>query len=98
VDQAGGQSVSNAERVKQIVLQFYEAALNEKDYEKASVFLGPTYTQHNPWVQDGPEGFKRFIEFMKSRYPDARNEVKKAFVDGDHVILHVHSVRIPGTP
>jgi predicted SnoaL-like aldol condensation-catalyzing enzyme len=98
VDHAGGRSVSDAERVKQIVLRFYEAALNEKDYEKASVFLGSTYTQHNPWVQDGPEGFKRFVEFLRSRYPDAHNEVKRAFVDGDHVILHVHSVRVPGTP
>lgn len=88
----------DAQRVKQIVLQFYEAALNEKDYEKAAVFLGSTYRQHNPWVQDGPEGFKRFIEFLRSRYPDAHNEVKKVFVDGDHVILHVHSVRVPGTP
>jgi predicted SnoaL-like aldol condensation-catalyzing enzyme len=98
LDQPGGQSVLDAQRVKQIVLQFYEAALNEKDYEKAAVFLGSTYRQHNPWVQDGPEGFKRFIEFLRSRYPDAHNEVKKVFVDGDHVILHVHSVRVPGTP
>jgi len=98
-----GSSASNdgdldPSRVKQLVLDFYEAALNDKDYERASAFLGSTYRQHNPWVQDGPEGFRRFIEFLRTRYPEARNEVKRAFVDGDHVVLHVHSVRVPGTP
>ena len=27
---------------------------------------------------------------------DAKSEVKRAFVDGDFVILHVHSIRAPG--
>lgn len=59
--------------------------------------MGARYRQHNPLVADGPEGLKAFVDFLKTNYPDAKSEVKRVFADGDHVILHVHSVRIPNT-
>jgi predicted SnoaL-like aldol condensation-catalyzing enzyme len=83
---------------REIVLAFYEAALNEKDVDKAKRYLGDTYIQHNPRVPDGPEGLFRFIRFRRDRYPSARNEVKRVIAEGDLVALHVHSVVIPGTP
>jgi predicted SnoaL-like aldol condensation-catalyzing enzyme len=83
---------------REIVLAFYEAALNEKDVAKASRYLGDTYIQHNPRVPDGPEGLFRFIRFRRDRYPNAHNEVKRVVADGDIVALHVHSVVVPGTP
>ena len=83
---------------RQIVLAFYEAALNEKDVEKAAAFLGDTYIQHNPYVPDGPEGLFRFIRFRREHFPDAHNEVKRVIADGDLVALHVHSVVVPGAP
>lgn len=83
---------------REIVLAFYEAALNEKDVDKAKRYLGDTYIQHNPHVPDGPEGLFRFIQFRRDRYPAARNEVKRVIAEGDLVALHVHSVVVPGTP
>lgn len=83
---------------RDIVLAFYEAALNEKSVEKAKQYLGDTYLQHNPRVPDGVEGLVRFIEFRRTHYPQARNEVKRVIAEGDLVALHVHSVVIPGTP
>jgi len=83
---------------REVVLAFYEAALNEKDVEKAKRYLGDVYIQHNPHVSDGPEGFFRFIRFRRERYPQARNEVKRVIAEGDLVALHVHSVVIPGSP
>jgi len=80
------------------VLAFYEAALNDKDVEKAGLYLGDVYLQHNPHVPDGPEGLFRFIRFRRDNYPDARNEVKRVIAEGDLVALHVHSVVVPGTP
>jgi len=83
---------------RDIVLAFYEAALNEKDVEKVNEFLGDTYIQHNPWVTDGPEGLLRFVRFRRERFPLSRNEVKMVIAEGDLVALHVHSVLVPGTP
>ena len=50
---------------RDIVLKFYEAALNEKNPEKARGFLGDNYIQHNPHVPDGIVGFLRFIMFRR---------------------------------
>ena len=85
------------EENKKIVAAFYDAALNQKDFEKASQYLGPRYTQHNPLAADGREGFKGFITFLKDKFPNNRSEIKRIFADGDYVIVHVHAVREPGT-
>jgi predicted SnoaL-like aldol condensation-catalyzing enzyme len=82
---------------KKVVLDFYEAALNQQDFAKASQYIGSRYTQHNPNAADGPEGFKRFLEFLRDKFPNAHSDIKQAFADGDYVILHVHGVREPGT-
>ena len=82
---------------KQAVLEFYEKALNEKDFEAASRYLGNRYTQHNPTAADGPEGLKAFLAFLRDKFPKSHSEVKRAFADGNYVILHVNAVREPGT-
>jgi predicted SnoaL-like aldol condensation-catalyzing enzyme len=82
---------------KKAALEFYDLAINKKDYEAASRYLGPSYKQHNPLVADGKEGFKTFLEMLKRDFPQARSEVKRVFADGDYVIIHVHSYRLPNT-
>ena len=82
---------------KKIVAAFYDAALNQKDFDAASKYLGPRYTQHNPGAADGPEGLKGFVNFLKEKFPNNRSEIKRMFADGDYVIVHVHAVREPGT-
>jgi predicted SnoaL-like aldol condensation-catalyzing enzyme len=76
---------------------FYDAAINQKDFDKARSYLGDRYTQHNPTAQDGPEGLKGYIAFLKAKFPDQHNEFVRAFADGDYVIIHCHSVQTPGT-
>src|SRR5690349_8642469 len=83
------------ERNKQIVTAFYEAALNQKDFATARKYLGPRYVQHNPTAPDGIEGFKKFITFLRDRYPQSHSDIKQVFADGDYVILHVHAMREP---
>jgi predicted SnoaL-like aldol condensation-catalyzing enzyme len=82
---------------KKNVVEFYEKALNQKDFEAAARYLGPRYTQHNPVAADGPEGLKAFIQFLRDKFPSSRSEIKRVFADGDYVIVHVHAMREPGT-
>jgi predicted SnoaL-like aldol condensation-catalyzing enzyme len=85
------------EENKKTVAAFYDAALNQKDFDAASKYLGNRYTQHNPTAADGPEGLKAFLAFLKDKFPNNRSEIKRIFADGDYVIVHVHAVREPGT-
>jgi predicted SnoaL-like aldol condensation-catalyzing enzyme len=82
---------------KQAVIEFYNKALNDKDFAAASKYLGNRYTQHNPTAKDGPEGLKGFIDFLRDKFPQSHSEIVQAFADGDYVILHVRSIRVPGT-
>ena len=79
------------------MIAFYDAALNQKDFEKAKKYFGAYYKQHNPSAADGPEGLKGFIAFLKAKFPNTKSEFKRVFADGDYVIVHVHAVREPGT-
>jgi predicted SnoaL-like aldol condensation-catalyzing enzyme len=79
------------------VLAFYEKGLNQKDADAALAYVGNRYVQHNPNAADGPDGFRKFIGFLREKFPNSRSEIKRSFVDGDYVILHVHAVREPGT-
>jgi predicted SnoaL-like aldol condensation-catalyzing enzyme len=88
---------ADLEANKKTVLEFYEAGLNKKDFEAASKYFGPKYIQHNPGAPDGIEGFKTFVNFLKEKFPQSHSDIRRVFAEGDHVILHVHSVREPGT-
>ncbi|SEM56136.1 nuclear transport factor 2 family protein [Bradyrhizobium sp. OK095] len=79
------------------VLAFYEKGLNQKDVDAALAYVGDRYVQHNPNAADGPDGFRKFIGFLREKFPNSHSEIKRSFVDGDYVILHVHAVREPGT-
>src|SRR5260221_5138280 len=83
---------------KQTVIAFYEAAINHKDFAAAEKYLGSRYTQHNPNAADGPQGLKKFLDFLRDKYPAAHSEIRQVFAHGEYVILHVHAVREPHTP
>jgi predicted SnoaL-like aldol condensation-catalyzing enzyme len=89
---------SKTEANKKVAVAFYEAAINKKDFASAVSYLGPQYKQHNPTAADGADGLKAFIEFLKTRFPAQRGEIKRVIAEGDLVVLHVHSTRGDGTP
>jgi predicted SnoaL-like aldol condensation-catalyzing enzyme len=90
-------SEAQQETNRKTVLAFYEKGLNQKDADAALAYVGDRYVQHNPGAADGPEGFRKFIAFLREKFPNSHSEIKRSFVDGDFVILHVHAVREPGT-
>ena len=87
---------ADPETNKKIVVDFYNKALNQKDFDAASQYLGPRYIQHNPNVPDGSEALKGLVALLKEKFPNAHSEIKRVIAEGDYVVLHVHSVREPG--
>lgn len=86
---------STQTRNKETVKAFYEAALNEKDFQKASQYMGTSYTQHNPAAEDGPAGFAGFLDYLRDTFPLSRGEMQRIWADEDFVILHVLEKRQP---
>ena len=91
-------NATGLEANKKLVIAFYDASINKKDFAAASRYLGSQYKQHNPTAPDGPEGLKAFIEFLKARFPNQHGEIKQVIAEGDLVVLHVHSTRGDNTP
>jgi predicted SnoaL-like aldol condensation-catalyzing enzyme len=91
-----GRMESKLETNKRLAREYYDCIINKKDFEAAKRYMG-AYKQHNPLLEDGPEGIRKLIEFLKKDFPKARSEVKRAFAEGDYVFLHVHSLRQPNT-
>ena len=81
---------------RQIVRDFYEAALNKKDFEAASRYLGPRYVQHNPEAADGREGLKTYVDHLREKFPNSRSVIMRSVAEGNYVVVHVHATRVPG--
>src|SRR5258706_14838640 len=79
-----------SETNKDIAVAFYKKVFEGRVEDAFRLYAVPTYRQHNPLIEDGMEGLKKFVTWIMSNHPDARCEIKRVFADGDHVILHSH--------
>lgn len=76
---------------KEIAMKFYDLMFNQCDPRKAvELYVGDTYIQHNTEVADGKQAFIAYFERMAAEYPGKKTAFKRAFTDGDHVVLHCH--------
>jgi predicted SnoaL-like aldol condensation-catalyzing enzyme len=98
--QAG--DATQVELNKKSVVEFCEKAFNQKDFEAAKVYFGPQFIDHNPAASgDGTKDidrFKRFLSFLRSKFPQSHFEIQRVIAEGDYVVVHSHGVREPGTP
>jgi predicted SnoaL-like aldol condensation-catalyzing enzyme len=81
-----------------LVLEMYREVLIAMDSSKVDRYLPPHYVQHSSLAPPGRQALKDFLDRVRERSPDATQTIKRAFVDDDHVIVHVHVVRFPGDP
>jgi predicted SnoaL-like aldol condensation-catalyzing enzyme len=79
-----------------LVLEMFEHVLGPMDSAAVDGFISPGYIQHNQLAEPGREGLKRFLDAIRAETPEAVHDVKRAFVDGDHVTVHYHVRRWPG--
>ncbi len=87
--------VEQEEQNKKTVLAFYQAAINDKDFEAASVYMGEDYIQHNPLAATGPSGLKAFVDFARKQAPNFKVEFKRVLADGDYVVVHCRATSGP---
>lgn len=85
------------DRNKKTVVAFYTTMMNEHDPEGAMArYTGDGYTQHNPFVADGKQGFIDAFKDMFRRNPSARMEIKRVVAEEDFVVVHVHHLSAKG--
>lgn len=82
----------------QHVLTMYREVLVAMNPDAVDRFLPPQYIQHSMLAPPGLQALKDFLTRVRKESPDATQEIKQAFVDGDHVIVHVHVKRWPDDP
>ena len=78
-----------------LVLAMFAEVLNPMDSGAVDRFIAPDYVQHNQGVEPGRDALKAFLDMIRGQTPDAVHDVKRAFVDGDHVTVHYHVRRWP---
>jgi predicted SnoaL-like aldol condensation-catalyzing enzyme len=90
--------MTDLERNKEIVLDFYTGAFAGDPEKSVAEHLGESYVQHNPQVADGADAFIGFVNRIKGAFPDAKLEVKRVVAEADIVVTHSEMVLVPGQP
>ena len=83
------------QRNHDLVIAMFDAVLQPLDADAVDRFMAPDYVQHRPLAEPGREALKAFLRTARSETPDAVHDIKRSFVEGDHVTVHYHVRRWP---
>ncbi|QKQ50321.1 MULTISPECIES: nuclear transport factor 2 family protein [Achromobacter] len=74
---------------KDIVVAFFRMMFQERNIDEAvRRYVGPGYTQHNPYMQDGIEPMVDFFPAYFEQHPQSIVEIKRVIAEGDLVMIH----------
>ena len=85
----------STEQNKQLVLRFVNEFLGEHRFEVLDELLGPTYTQHNPAINDSKEGLIAFFREFWKKHPTTIYDIKRVIAENDLVAVHYHWIVEP---
>ena len=77
------------------VIGLFTQVLNPMDSSAVERFIAPDYIQHSQLAPPGRDALKAFLDMIRTETPQAVHDIKRAFVDGDHVTVHYHVRRWP---
>jgi predicted SnoaL-like aldol condensation-catalyzing enzyme len=80
------------------VLAMYRDVLMALDSTRVDDYILPGYIQHSTLAEPGVQALKDWLDARRADSPDAVQTIHRSFVDGDHVIVHVHVARWKGDP
>jgi predicted SnoaL-like aldol condensation-catalyzing enzyme len=77
------------------VLGMFRDVLQPLDAAQVDRYLSPDYIQHSPMAAPGRDSLKAFLRMVRAASPNSSQKLLRAFVDGDHVMLHYHVKKDP---
>lgn len=84
--------MSQVEQNRRNAIDFYKLAYEGRPREAVDRYVGSSYTQHNPWVEDGPDAFVEYFDRMHREYPDKSISFLRSVAEGDLAAVHTHQV------
>jgi predicted SnoaL-like aldol condensation-catalyzing enzyme len=79
-------------------LAMYRDVLIAMNPDAVDRYISPDYIQHSSLAEPGVPALKTFLARVRAESPHAQQSIKRAFADGDHVIVHTHVKRWPEDP
>ena len=80
------------------VLEMFNNVLIAMNAEAVDRYISPQYIQHSSLAEPGLDALKEWVANIRIASPDARQYIKRSFVERDHVLVHTHVVRWPEDP
>jgi predicted SnoaL-like aldol condensation-catalyzing enzyme len=92
---AHGQAAAN----KALVLKAYQGLFGDHDLTVLDRYWSKNYIQHNPYIGDGTEAVKQFVEKIGLlNAPKSRIEFLRVAAEGDLVFVHIRSPKRGDAP
>jgi steroid delta-isomerase-like uncharacterized protein len=74
------------DRNKQLVREYIESAINQRNPEAADRYVAGDVIEHNPRLPQGLAGKKQFIASLLAGFSDYHGEIEEILGEGDKVV------------